>query len=76
MALGNDDKGVVVAELDPNGIAAQSGLQEGDVIAKVDGKAVTSAAEVKSALDRKDGKPSLLVVEREGRSLFLTLRAQ
>jgi Do/DeqQ family serine protease len=76
LGLQNDDKGVVVAELDPNGIAAESGLQEGDVIAKVDGKTVKSAAEVRAALDRKDGKPSLLVVERDGRSLFLTLRAE
>ncbi len=76
LGLQNDDKGVVVAQLDPNGIAAESGLNEGDVITKVDGKAVKSAAEVKTALDRKDGKPSLLVVERDGRSLFLTLRAE
>ena len=76
MGLQNGDKGVVVAQLDPNGIAAESGLQVDDVITKVDGHAVKSAADVKSALDRKDGKPSLLVVERDGRSLFLTLRAE
>jgi S1-C subfamily serine protease len=76
MGLQNGDKGVVVAQLDPNGIAAESGLNEDDVITKVDGKAVKSAAEVKAALDRKDGKPTLLVVERDGRSLFLTLRAE
>jgi serine protease Do len=76
LGLQNGDKGVVVAQLDPNGIAAESGLNEGDLITKVDGKAVKSAADVKTALDRKDGKPSLLVVERDGRSLFLTLRAE
>jgi Do/DeqQ family serine protease len=75
MSLQSGDNGVTVAQLDPNGVAAESGLQEGDVIAKVDGKAVKSAADVKAALDRKDGKPSLLVVERDGRSLFLTLHA-
>jgi serine protease Do len=76
MALQSSDEGVVVAQLDPNGVAADSGLREGDVIQKVDGKAVKSPAEVKSALDRKDGKPSLLVVERDGRSFFVTLRAE
>lgn len=76
MGLQQDDNGVVVAQLDPNGVAAESGLAEGDVIQKVDGKAVKTPAEVKAALDRKDGKPSLLVIERDGRTLFLTLRAE
>jgi hypothetical protein len=31
---------------------------------------------VKAALDRKDGKPSLIVAEREGRTFFVTLRAE
>ena len=75
MMLQSGDNGVVVAQLDPNGLAAESGLQQDDVIVKVDGKSVKSPADVKAALDRKDGKPSLLVVERDGRSLFLTLRA-
>ena len=46
------------------------------MITKVDGKAVKTPAEVKAALDRKDGKPSLLVVQRDNQSLFLTLRAE
>jgi serine protease Do len=69
-------RGVIVTDLDPSGIAADSGIQEGDVIEKVDGKAVTTVAELKSALDRKDGKPSLLVVNRKGTDIFLTLRAE
>jgi Do/DeqQ family serine protease len=76
MGLQADDSGVVVAQLDPNGIAAESGLREGDVITKVDGKTVKSPADVKAALDRQDGKPSLVVIERDGQALFLTLRAE
>jgi serine protease Do len=76
MGLEADDNGVVVAQLDPNGVAAESGLREGDVIVKVDGKAVKAPADVKAALDRKDGKPSLLVIQRDGQALFLTLRAE
>src|SRR3954451_13996843 len=38
MALQSSDEGVVIAQLDPNGVAAESGLAEGDVIQKVDGK--------------------------------------
>ena len=76
MGLQSGEGGVVVAQLDPSGVAAESGIQEGDVIQRIDGKVVKSASEVKAALDRKDGKPSLLVIERDGRSLFLTLRAE
>jgi len=42
----------------------------------VDGKAVTTGEELRSALDRKDGKPSLLVVNRKGTDIFRTLRAE
>jgi serine protease Do len=70
------DEGLTVVDLDPTGVAAESGLQEGDVIQKVDGRAVKSAGELRSALDRKDGKPSLLIVKRQNTTLFLTLRAQ
>jgi Do/DeqQ family serine protease len=76
MTLQSGDDGVTIADVDPNGVAAESGLRQGDVITKVNGKRVTSAAEVKSALDRTDGKPSLVVIDREGQSLFLTLRAK
>ena len=75
MTLESGDKGVVVAGLDPNGVAAESGLREEDVIVKVDGKAVKTPADVTSALTRTDGKPSLVVAEREGRTFFVTLRA-
>jgi serine protease Do len=69
-------RGVIVMDVDPSGIAADSGIQEGDVIEKVDGKVVTTGEELKAALDRKDGKPSLLVVNRKGTDIFLTLRAE
>jgi len=76
LGLARSTQGVVVADLDPSGVAAESGLQEGDVIVKIDGRAVKTAEEIRSALDRRDGKPSMLLVNRKGSSLFLTLKAQ
>ena len=61
------------ATLDPSGLAAESGLQQGDVIEKVNGKPVKTAEELRTALDRPDGKASLVLVNRDGTSLFLTL---
>jgi serine protease Do len=72
----SQDDGVVITDLDPNGIAAESQLQVGDVIQKVDGRAVKSGEELKAALDRNDGKPSLLLVNRKGTTIFLTLKAE
>ena len=40
LGLARSTQGVVVADLDPSGVAAESGLQEGDVIVKIDGRAV------------------------------------
>jgi serine protease Do len=69
-------QGLFVADVDPSGIAADSNLQPGDVIEKVDGKSVKTAEELRAALDRKDGKPSLLLVHRRDATIFLTLRAR
>jgi serine protease Do len=69
-------QGVLVAGVDPSGIAADSQLQEGDVIEKVDGKTVTTVDALKSAIDRTDGKPSLLLVHRRDATIFLTLRSK
>ena len=74
MTVEADRNGLTIVELDPAGAAAESGLRQGDVIEKVDGRAVRTAAELKSALNRTDGKPSLLLVNRDGTTIFLTLK--
>jgi serine protease Do len=76
MSVEPGDEGLTIVQMDPTGIAAESGLQEGDVIQKVDGRTPRSATELKSALDRKDGKPSLLLVKRQGATIFLTLKSE
>jgi Do/DeqQ family serine protease len=67
-------KGVVVTDVDPAGAAADSGLQQGDVIEQVNGTAVSSVEELRGALDAGGSKPALLLVTRDGTSLFFTLR--
>ncbi len=66
-------EGVVIREVDPDGAAAAAGLQPGDVIAQVNGKAVTSAGELKSALGQAGDRPALLLVARKGGEVFVTL---
>ena len=67
-------EGVVIRDVDPDGAAAAAGLQPGDVIVQVNGKAVTSASELKSALGRSSDRPALLLVARKGGDVFVTLR--
>jgi serine protease Do len=68
-------KGVAIVGVDPDGQAAASGLQSGDVIEKVNGKSVTSGEELRSALEAASAKPALLLVNRGGQSVFVTLRS-
>ena len=66
-------EGVVIRDVDPDGAAAAAGLRPGDVIAQVNGKAVTSASELKAALGQSTSRPALLLVARKGGDVFVTL---
>jgi serine protease Do len=68
--------GVVVAEVDPDGAAADKGLKQGDVILEVAGKSVKRPGEVVDAIDaaKADGKKSVLVrVKSNDGERYLTL---
>jgi serine protease Do len=68
--------GVVVTEVDPKSAAAERGFKEGDVILEVAGKNVTSAGDVREALEaaRTDNKNSVLMrVKSGGSSRFVAL---
>ena len=68
-------EGVVVADVQSGGRAADAGLRPGDVISEVDGKPVSSPDALRTAL--KDGsRPALLLVQRGAATLFLTLERQ
>jgi S1-C subfamily serine protease len=72
--LKSDTQGLVVTDVNPVGPAADAGLQPGDVIQEVNRQPVRSAAEVRAALTRTGTRPALLLIERGGASLFLTVR--
>jgi serine protease Do len=76
LGVPSSTEGLVVAGVDPDGRAAEAGIQEGDVIEKVNGHAVKTGDELKAALDRTTTKPALLLVNRKGSTFFATLRAE
>jgi serine protease Do len=67
-------KGVVVQEVDPDGRAADAGIQAGDVIEQVNREAVSSIDELRTAVRRTTDRPVMLLVNREGREIFVTVK--
>ena len=67
-------QGLVVTDVDSLGPAADAGIRENDVIEEVNRQPVRSVADLQSAIQRSGSKPSLLLINRGGNSLFLTVR--
>jgi serine protease Do len=67
-------QGVVVTDVDPGGPAAEAGIQPDDVILEVNRKPVKSATELRAAVRNSGSRPALLLVNRDGRSLFLAVQ--
>jgi serine protease Do len=63
-------KGVVVSDIDPSSPLADSGLRRGDVIQEVNHQPVRNVSELNEAI-RKGGKSVLLLVNRQGSTLFI-----
>lgn len=59
---------MVVTEIDPDGAAAQKGLQVGDVILEAGGKTVSRPSEVSAVIDdaKKDGRKAVLLRIKNG----------
>ena len=76
LGLDSDSEGVAVTEVDPNGPAAEAGIDQGDVILEINRKAVNSVADVKSALGLAEGKPVLLLITRRGQTIYLTVKPE
>lgn len=72
--LGVEAGGLVVSDVDPAGAAADAGIARGDVILEINRKAVKSVDEVKTALESSGERPILLLLNRRGQTIYLTVR--
>jgi serine protease Do len=69
--------GVIVAALSASSAASLTGLEVGDVIHEVNGTAVTSIDELRTALARlKRGDPVALFIERDGKLQYLAFELE
>jgi len=70
----NDVKGVVVADVEEGGPAAEAGLQLGDVVQEVNHKPVHTVADFYSQLSAARGSnPILLLLNRDGHTLYAAI---
>jgi serine protease Do len=67
-------KGLLVQNVEPDSRAADAGIRPGDVIVEANRKSVTSVDELRAAVRGTPDRPLLLLVNREGHDLFLTVR--
>lgn len=66
------DQGLYVGQVEPDGPAARSGIREGDIITKVDGKTVETFGDLREAIEaRRVGETVEVVISRDGRSLTM-----
>ncbi len=74
LGLSKNAKGLVVEDVNPDGRAADAGIRSGDVIQQVNRQAVQSVDDLRAALQRSTDKPVLLLINRQGSELFVTVR--
>lgn len=73
LQLPADTKGLIVTEVDPDGAAAEEGVSQGDVILEINRKSVGTIEDVQSALEKSGDRPVLLLVNRKGQTVYLTV---
>jgi Do/DeqQ family serine protease len=66
-------RGLVVTRVDGDGPAADAGIESGDVIVQANQQAVGTASELRAAVERAGSRPTLLLVNRGGTTVYLTV---
>lgn len=70
-----DNRGVVVTEVEPGSNAEKGGLKEDDIITEIDGEKIKGVDELKEALESKKEQPGIAVkVLRDGKTESLTIK--
>lgn len=73
--LGLDSTGLMVGDVEPGSPAAESGIRPGDVIVAVNNREVAQASDLTDEWTkaRRENRPILLRVNRDGQSLFVAI---
>jgi len=76
LRLRRGTQGVVVDSVDPDGPAAQAGIQPGDVIQEVNKQPVRSNSDLRTALQKSGDRPPLLLINRGGQTAYVSIPLQ
>ena len=75
LGVSASEQGLVVSRVTPTGTAADAGIRQGDVIQEVNRQPVRTVAEFEAAVLRSGSRPALVLINRRGSPIYLTLRA-
>ena len=64
------EKGVVITDVQPGGVAHQAGLRRGDLVLEIDRRPIRSMADYNAAMGRKKAGDAMLILARRGRQTF------
>jgi serine protease Do len=67
-------QGLVVTDVDELGDAADAGIRESDVIVEANRQPVRALADLQSTIQDTGSKPLLLLINRGGNTIFITVR--
>jgi serine protease Do len=76
LELSTDTKGIVVADVQEGGAAAEAGIQPGDVIEEVNRKAVQNYNDFRALIMNRGTDPLLFRINREGHSTYVAIPGQ
>jgi serine protease Do len=65
-----DTKGIVIADIEEGSAAAEARLQPGDIIQEINRKPVQTIEEFQTAIAKRGTDPLLLLVRRDGHTIF------
>jgi Do/DeqQ family serine protease len=74
LGLAAGDQGLLVSRVEPGGAAADAGIRQGDVVQEVNRQPVRTVPEFSAAAQKSGSRPALLLVNRRGNPLYLTMR--
>lgn len=69
-------RGMLIGDVDPGSVAQGAGLQKGDIIKSINGNPISNVAELERMIRSPELKTGMLMlVERNGRELYLTVQS-
>ena len=74
LGIDRNTQGLVVTRVDPASPAAESGIQQGDVIMEANRQAVRSADNLRSVIEQGNDRPVLLLINRGGQAIYVAVR--